>query len=302
VTWLYGGAPGTGTGGVSATCSTGPSPCGYYYAYSNPVLLGGSSDGWHGYPGCAGGNSSTCAQAYLNTFTATTTGNPTFALTSGAGLFSCTAPNVCASTANGPAQYFRAPVQDNGYFLSTTDSPFSSGPGITLNFGNQSVKTFSMYWGSVDFWNTVTFRDMWGNPYSVSGYDLYHGGSGGVSIINGNNVNSIVATFQVRINNLYVPLRSVSFSSCAATVPAGSPNCAPAFEFDNIYWFTCGANGCTAPDPGPLATTTAVGSAALASALPASPTPEPSGLVLMGSGIIGAAAWLRRRLNSSSPD
>jgi hypothetical protein len=77
-------------------------------------------------------------------------------------------------------------------------------------------------------------------------------------------------------------LQNTAYFPCATT---SKPTCAPSFEFDNIEWVTCGS--CSAPISG-----VATGFSA------AAPTPEPSSLLLLGSGVWGTAGWLRRRQRS----
>jgi hypothetical protein len=164
-----------------------------------------------------------------------------------------------------PAQY-RNPTSDGGYFLATADS--SNTPGITINFSS-AIKDFAMYWGSVDSWNTITFTDTNNIPHSFTGANLPSFNSFDPQ---GNNTSSILAHFSVPSGGK--PWTKVTFTSCDS-----SGVCKPTFEFDNLEWMVA-PSGCCSSTPGNT------------------PTPEPSGLLWLGTGIAGIAARLRRTLRT----
>src|SRR5215472_5170383 len=144
-----------------ATCSStsGMSPCGSYYSLSGAgwnQMNGGA--GWHNW------NGTTNVTSFLNGLSPLS-----FSLTGDAGMYACpfnTQLNqaVCAN----PSLY-RNPTTDYGYFLSTADSTNTN--GIKITFPSGGVKGFSMYWGSVDPWNTVTLTDGNGS-HTISGTQL----------------------------------------------------------------------------------------------------------------------------------
>jgi hypothetical protein len=158
------------------------------------------------------------------------------------------------------------PISDNGYYLSTANS--TNTPGITINFASP-IKDFAMYWGSVDTWNTVTLKDTTGATHTLSGIQLPSYTSWDP---NGNNTTSILVHFSVPAGGK--PWTQVAFTSCDATGLV----CHPAFEFDDLEWVVA-PSGCCSVTNG---TSSAV--------------PEPSVLLLLGSGVAGLAGWLRRRV------
>ena len=129
------------------------------YSTSLNSLHTSTTTGWHGYTGA--GNNESASQAYLNTLTSAT--DVAITLTSGAAL-----------QIGSLAGVYRAPTGDNGYFLSTSNA--SNNWGIKLDFTNASggaIKTFALYWGSVDTWNTITFVNTQGTSLTFSGSQPY---------------------------------------------------------------------------------------------------------------------------------
>lgn len=155
--------------------------------------------------------------------------------------------------------HYRNPTNDNGYYLSTADS--TNTPGITIDF-NKPIKDFALYWGSVDTWNTVTLTDTGNARHTFSGIQLPNYTSWDP---NGNNLTSILVHFSVPPGGK--PWTEVAFTPCDT-----SGVCKPAFEFDNLEWVVAGSNCCSVTD---------------------SPAPEPSGPMLLATGFIGIAGWLR---------
>ena len=163
---------------------------------------------------------------------------------------------------------------DAGYDMTTTDTSHV----ITIQFGTPGlsnghvicsgcIDSFSLYWGSLDAYNSITFTDAGGASVTFKGTDIVPSGQ-----LNPNKIASAVAFFQIYKGNTW---RSVSFSSTF-----------PAFEFDNIAWHptTLGYIGstCSKISPG--------------SDEPPATTPEPSTLLLLLSGGLCVAGGLRHRI------
>jgi hypothetical protein len=202
-----------------------------------------------------------------------------------AGYGYCAAPESPPSSAQ---TQFRKPLgeADMSYYLSTAGA--SSSVTITFPKNAQGVqqyaKQFDFYWGSVDTWNSVTFTDILGNRTSFTGSDLCSNTTGSYGCFNiagtdtppTMDVNGAVVHFSTVADSagIIYPWSSVTFTSSA-----------PAFEFDNIRWYLA---GCTS---GPCTSAATLGSNA-------SPVPEPSSMLLMGTGIFGFATLLKRKMGS----
>ena len=102
-------------------------------------------DGWaspNGQYGWQAYNGTGSAQTFLN------------ALTAGTGI-SIDLSTVSLLPIGFVGAHYRNPTSDNGYYLSTANT--TTRPGITLDFSSL-IKDFAMYRGSVDEWNTVTYK------------------------------------------------------------------------------------------------------------------------------------------------
>ena len=221
----------------------------------------------------------------------------TLATTAGLHPYDPNAPCAACSPTGG-MEAWRTPSSDYGYILSTNDGSASSTGGITIT--GTTVKTttqyfqrVSFYWGSVDPWNEIIFTDAANSTkVTVTGSDLK---SQGVSVPctvpanctpNSYNNTDVLVDFQVGTtcypNSPPCTVHSgdswssIQLLSCDG---AQTPTCAPAFEIDNLEYL--------------LTTTKAPVSFGLVSQ---SPVPEPTGLLLMSTGVIGIAGWLRRKV------
>lgn len=191
-------------------------------------------------------------------------------------------------TALKPWQPWRPPTGDNGWFLSSPDPS-----KITMTFpSGYYVKNFSFEWGSVDPWNTVTFTRSDNTTTTFYACDLALSGFKPSAFAfaynsNGVDMSSILVNFQVpskspawtaiTFSNTSKPTGATDSTCKAATYPTSS------FEFDNFEWKR--NSGPTASLVGPASN--------LASA-----TPEPSSMLLLGTGVAGIASLLRRKLRS----
>ena len=216
-----------------------------------------TTNGWNslGLYGWHGYSGTGSAQSYLN------------GVTNGYGM-SIQLSNASSLYTGFVAGQHRNPSGDNGYYISTANS--TNTPGITIHFASP-VKDFAMYWGSVDMWNTVTFTDTNtnNNTHIFAGSQMPNYPSKYWDP-NGNNTTSILVHFSVPSGGK--PWTQITFSSC------GPPSvCKPAFEFDNLEWVLAPSNCCS------VTTGTS------------SPIPEPSALMLLGTGFAGVVGWLRRR-------
>ena len=185
---------------------------------------------------------------------------------------------VTVST-GGSADKWRAPTDptygdDKGYYLATTSTTNS----ITLQFGTVTtgsngkplctncINYFALYWGSVDSWNTIEFKDANNHVVDITGSQAFP-----TAILGQNDTASFMTYFSVFSGYMW---QSVTIKSSN-----------PAFEFDNVSWHpttaTCIGTSCTFIPPG--------GS-------PSVPTPEPSGVSLVAGAGVAIAASLRRKI------
>jgi hypothetical protein len=200
-------------------------------------------------------------QPNLNTLSTNIGAGITFALSSGSSLHD----------GNGTLQNlpWRNPTNDNGYFLSAS----TSSPTITMTFDDSScdnsncIAEFSLYWGSLDSWNTITFTPTSGSPISLNGAQL---ATTFGWTIGQNDTASYVLNFEVPTNDAL--WTTVTLSSTY-----------PAFEFDNIAWESVLGTSNGAPVP-----------------LPSGTTPEPGSILLLATASVAVAERLKRKLNSLS--
>ena len=274
---IYGPSPvyalKNGSGGCNVALG-----CGYAEGLANAT-----APAWHN------GRSSGYATdaAFLNSLDS----RVSYSLAASAGLhpYDVNAPNA--------SEPWRTPNSDFGYILSTADTSTSStGIQITGNSapasGGKTTHYYftrvSFYWGSVDPWNTIKFTDAYNSASTVTitGNDLKSQGvcvpdptgkaagpaSCGTTFYNSTDV-------VVDFNHGGDPWSSIQLLSCTGAQPIF---CTPAFEFDNLEY-----------------TMTAVTSAsASAHYAVQAPIPDPAALVLMGTGIVSIAGWLRRQLRA----
>ena len=223
---------------IAVTCPNG-STCG---SAANSSLLSltpfNGTGGWHSY-------SSGSAATYLNNLSSSIGAGVTFALSGSSSL-----RLYNGTTYNLP---WLNPTNDNGYYLAAS----SNSPTITLTFDDSScdnsncIAQFSLYWGSVDSWNTITFTPTSGSPISLTGAQL---ATTFGWTLGQNDMASYVLNFLVPTGD---PLwTTITLSSSY-----------PAFEFDNIAWES--ALGTT---NGPVS-------------IPSGTTPEPGGILLLASAI-----------------
>jgi hypothetical protein len=247
-------------------------PAGYGITAVPGLIPFHGTTGWHSFgsdAACAADPhcSNTNAGIYLNWLATQVSAPISFTLTGNSSLYQ-TDPTLPPNT------NYRAPTNDYGYFLSTNSSNGTS--SITINFVTTSAcrpscyaAQFSLYWGSLDAWNSISFQPASGNAITLTGTDLLPILPAG-TVLNTNppNTTSYVLDFSV-------PLNHYNWTSVTLT------SSAPAFEFDNIAWQTSSAscNGWSCTSGG----------------APVS-TPEPSALGLLGSGAVIIVTLIRRRL------
>ena len=307
---------GTLSHSASATCTANTNPCTYtngnnqvkvqYYALPAPPststsvtqIAGGSTH-------CPSPNTRGCGYALVSSLLGTgaswvdwQTGSLpsnflTFTLGSGAALHAydqyapCTFCNLNSATSPEP---WRSPQGDYGHILIANDtaSPATTGIKITPTSSGKYFSALSFYWGSVDPWNEIIFKDAV-SPYptvTITGSNLQNQGvcvpaisSTNCGFTNYDNTD-VVVDFKVGLipgtTTLGDPWSSVQLLSCGG---AQTPRCQPAFEIDNLQYI--------------LTSTLAPASFGEGNQ---SPVPEPTGLLLMSTGIMGIAGWMRRRV------
>ncbi len=252
------------SGSLECTYS-GSTGCGY-----GEVLAGATDPDWH-----AGRGSYSSDTAFLNSLDT----HVNYSLGTGAALY------AYDPSAPSPSKPWRSPSSDWGHILSTDDGTTSStGIQITAQKVSNTQYYFSevsFYWGSVDPWNTVILTDSAGKAVYISGIDLHSQGvcvpaystSGCISAYDNTDV---VVDFNAGGN----AWRSIQLVSCEATATNGTLTtpCNPAFEIDNLEYTT----------------TTAAGPFGGLGEGNNSPTPEPTSLLLMGTGVVAIAKSLRR--------
>ncbi|MFZ1133770.1 MAG: hypothetical protein WAN69_02410 [Candidatus Korobacteraceae bacterium] len=209
--------------------------------------------GWHSY---ASGSAAT----YLNNLSTSIGAGVTFALS---GTSSLRLGN--GTTNNLP---WLNPTNDNGYYLAAS----SNSPTITMTFDDSGcdnsncIAQFSLYWGSVDSWNTITFTPTSGSPISLTGAQL---ATTFGWTLGQNDTASYVLNFEVPTGDAL--WYEVTLSSSY-----------PAFEFDNLGW-----ESVLGTTNGPVS-------------IPSGTTPEPSGMLLLATASAAVAERLRRTLRSRS--
>jgi hypothetical protein len=278
VTLCYVGANGS-TLATAVTPYTDPHNVSFSTGYALKTLSGmhglNGTTGWHAFGNDSNCPSSPCtAQSYLNYLAGLSISNPisfSFSGTSGTdwGLYNTSMANSLA------------PTNDAAYYLSA-----STGATITMTFGTldssynctKCISEFSLYWGSVDSWNTIQFMPACGRssctPITVTGSDI--ASLVGTTLqIDPPNTASYVLDF-------YVPTSPNSPLWQSITITSTSP----AFEFDNIQWGTVSSGNCSLG-----------GTCGLTSGAPVA-TPEPSCLLLLCTGVVGVADAVRRRLRA----
>ncbi len=215
--------------------------------------------GWHDYSPTST-TQSKVPLTYLNNLSTTVGAGVTFAFS---GTSSLRIGN--GTTNNLP---WLNPTNNNGYYLAAS----SNSPTITMTFDDSScdnsncIAQFSLYWGSVDSWNTITFTPTSGSPISLTGAQL---ATTFGWTLGQNDTASYVLNFEVPTND---PLwTTVTLSSSY-----------PAFEFDNIAWESVLG---TTNGPVPI---------------PSGTTPEPGGILLLATASAAVAERLRRTLRSRS--
>jgi hypothetical protein len=182
-------------------------------------------------------------------------------------------------TALHPWRPWRNPTGDHGWFLSSPDTS-----SITMTFpSGYSIKNFSFEWGSVDPWNTVTFTRTDHTTTTFYGCDLALPGflksPFSFAYPSGVDMNSILVNFQVPDGTAAWTAIKFSNSATGGGSCAGSSFPTSSFEFDNLEW----KQNATAMLGGPAAPVA---------------TPEPSSVLLLGTGIAGFAGMVRRKLRT----
>ena len=207
--------------------------------------------GWHSY---ASGSAAT----YLNNLSTSIGAGVTFALS---GTSSLRLGN--GTTNNLP---WLNPTNDNGYYLAAS----SNSPTITMTFDDSGcdnsncIAQFSLYWGSVDSWNTITFTPTSGSPISLTGAQL---ATTFGWTLGQNDTASYVLNFEVPTGDAL--WYEVTLSSSY-----------PAFEFDNLGW-----ESVLGTTNGPVS-------------IPSGTTPEPGGILLLATASAAVAERLRRTVRS----
>ncbi len=245
----------SGTDVSAVTCPNGTTCGSAAKASALSLTPFNGTTGWHSYTSTSGG-----AASYLNTLSTNIGAGVTFALS---GTSSLRLGN--GTTNNLP---WLNPTNDNGYYLAAS----SNSPTITMTFDDSScdnsncIAQFSLYWGSLDSWNTITFTPTSGSPISLTGAQL---ATTFGWTLGQNDTTSYVLNFEVPTNDALWTAVTLSSSY-------------PAFEFDNIAW-----ESVLGTTNGPVS-------------IPSGTTPEPGGILLLATGIMTVAGRLSGAVHSRS--
>ena len=252
----------SGTDVIAVTCPGGGS-CG---SAANSSALGltpfNGTTGWHNY---TSGSATTLNNLSTNI---------------GAGVTFAFAGESAIRIGNGTLNNlpWLNPTNDNGSYLaassntSTITMTFGMDDGTGTNTCTGCISQFSLYWGSLDGFNNISFTPWGGSAITLNGVQIAAAlGLGTRLPVPGQyDPYSYVLNFEVPTNDTLWSTITISSSY-------------PAFEFDNIAWEAVVGNSNGAPIP-----------------LPSGTTPEPAGLLLLATGIVGAAGRVNRTLRSRS--
>jgi hypothetical protein len=232
---------------------------------ANSSVLGltpfNGTTGWHNY-------SSGSAATYLNNLSTSIGAGVTFAMS---GVSALRSGNGTLS--NLP---WLNPTNDNGYYLaaststSTITMTFGVDDGTGTNTCTGCISQFSLYWGSLDGFNKISFTPWGGNAITLNGVQIAAalGLGARLSVPGQYDPYSYVLNFEVPTSDTLWSAVTISSSY-------------PAFEFDNIAWETVIGNSNGAPIP-----------------IPSGTTPEPSGLLLFTTAMVSVVRIMFRLPNS----
>ncbi|HVP49702.1 MAG TPA: hypothetical protein VMT56_00620 [Candidatus Bathyarchaeia archaeon] len=270
-----------------AACPAGTSWCGLSYVPSFGSTLSGN--GFHGYtPGRYSSIAGIDSQKWLNANFPSITFQLCNSVSSPTSCYGQLAQNsstdrwrapygTVANTSRFPGPYDTscAPSPgvgyacDAGYYLVTTSTanPITIVFGSNIDVGNNQctgcISEFSLFWGSADAWNSITFIDVNNHSTTYTGTNIFTG-----NINTQNNVKSYVYDFKLSPGQ--PAWKSVQFFSTS-----------PAFELDNIAWVT---NSCAIVGD--------CDSGFVSNAIQ-TPVPEPASGTFLVSAIIVAAAAIK---------